>query len=85
VQGSIKQLILDDCDLGAAGLAELEPLLKVNTCSLSFLSIWNTGMYVALHRRWQELVQGHHNLVSIDLPEPIVNMHLAAPSCERDW
>jgi hypothetical protein len=79
VQGAIKELILDDCGLGTAGLTELEQLIANHSCLLKSLSVWNTGMDAALRRRWQELVQGHQNIMSIGLPEPIVNMHLATP------
>jgi hypothetical protein len=52
VQGAIKQLVLDDCDVGTAGLTELEPLVATHSCSFEFFSVWNTGMNTALRRRW---------------------------------
>lgn len=85
LQGGIKQLILDDCDLGPDALAQLEGVLTSHgDCGLGMLSLWNNRMPPDVRRRWEGLVQGHASLVSIDLPVPIVNMHMAAPNIAQD-
>lgn len=80
IQGGIKTLVLDDCGLDSEDLTQLEGCLRSHDCGLGMLSLWHNHVTPELRSRWEGLVQGHHSLVSIDLPEPIVNMTMAAPS-----
>eukprot|EP01025_Chloroclados_australasicus_P054616 TRINITY_DN6480_c0_g1_i4.p2 TRINITY_DN6480_c0_g1~~TRINITY_DN6480_c0_g1_i4.p2 ORF type:complete len:240 (-),score=25.95 TRINITY_DN6480_c0_g1_i4:370-1035(-) len=81
-QVNITQLIVDDCGLSPEAVKEFERLITDRE-GMGMLSIWDNGIDRDYRKSLEAKLQGHGTLVSIDLPDPVVNMHLASPSSGR--
>ena len=84
MQPNLKQLVLDNCGLDDAALDAMQQLLTVHSVDgLASISLWNNKFSPARRAAWRAALQGHHSLLQIDMPEPIINTQLVTPHRQR--